>query len=289
MRYRGVVIRPPSEAGSYILQVSYGCSHNSCTFCPTYKGVRFAPRDLGEVLEDIETAARLLPTTERVFLADGNALCLPTQQLTTVLGALRKALPRLRRVGIYANGVDINRKSVEELRELAELGLGIIYLGLESGDDEVLRRVGKRDTSQEMVDAIVKARECGIETSVIVLLGLGGRDGSHEHAVKSAEAVSKMNPEYLSALTLMVVPGTPLHDEQEEGRFVMPTQQGLLEELRLFLECCELSDCIFRTNHASNYLPLKGVLSRDKDDLLHVIDNAVQRPQLLRPEYMRGL
>jgi len=289
MRYRGLVIRPPSEAGSYILQVSYGCSHNSCTFCPTYKGVRFFVRDLSEVLEDIEAASRLLPATERVFLADGNALCLPTPHLTTVLDALREAMPGLRRVGIYANGVDINRKSCDELGELARLGLGIVYLGLESGDDKVLRRVGKKDTSQEMIDAVLKAKECGIETSVIVLLGLGGREGSQEHAVKSAEAVSKMNPDYLSALTLMVVPGTPLYEEQEEGRFVLPTQQGLLEELRLFLQHCELSDCVFRTNHASNYLPLKGVLSRDREDLLHVIDSAVQRPQLLRPEYMRGL
>lgn len=289
MRYKGLVIRPPSEAGSSILQVTYGCSHNTCTFCPTYKGVRYSPRELGEVLEDISAASRLMPYTERVFLADGNALCLPMESLIPILKALRNAFPGLKRVGVYANGSDIAGKSRRELEELCRLGLGIIYLGLESGDDRVLRRVRKRDSSEEMIEAVTKAGECGMATSVIVLLGLGGKEGSRDHAVMSADAVSRMNPDYLSALTLMVVPGTPLFQEQEEGRFTLPSQQDLLAELRLFLERCELEDCVFRTNHASNYLPLKGILSRDREALLKMIDSAVQRPELLRPEYMRGL
>jgi radical SAM superfamily enzyme YgiQ (UPF0313 family) len=289
MRYKGLVIRPPSEAGSYILQVTYGCSHNTCTFCPTYTGVRFTPRETGEILEDIETASRMMPRTRRVFLADGNALCLPSHDLKTVLLALRVAFPELQRVGIYANGKDINDKSEEELRELASLGLGIVYLGLESGDDRVLERVRKRDRCDDMVKAVLKARDCGMAVSVIVLLGLGGVEGSRDHALKSARAVSEMNPDYLSALTLMVVPGTPLFREQEDGEFVLPDQRGLLEELRLFLEGCEVSDCVFRTNHASNYLPLKGVLSGDRESLLGMIDRAIQRPELLRPEYLRGL
>jgi len=289
MRYRGLVIRPPSEAGSYILQVAYGCSHNACTFCPTYGGIRFEPRDPKEILEDIEEASHLIPGTRRVFLADGNALCLPTSELKKILSRLRAAFPDLERVGVYANGRDINEKSPQELKELAELGLGIVYLGLESGDDRVLDRVRKKDRSEDMISAVAKARECGLETSVIVLLGLGGRKGSREHATRSAQVVSRMNPDYLSALTLMVVPGTPLYREQETGDFVLPDQQGLLEELRLFLQGCELTDCVFRTNHACNYLPLKGVLSRDKEDLLKMIDSAIQRPELLRPEYMRGL
>ena len=289
MRYRGLVIRPPSEAGSYILQVAYGCSHNACTFCPTYEGIRFTPRDLAEVLEDVEEASRLIPRTGRVFLADGNALCLSNASLKEILSALRAAFPDLERVGIYANARDINEKSEDELRELAGLGLGIVYLGLESGDDRVLERVRKRDRCEDMIKAVLKVKECGIAASVIVLLGLGGKEGSRDHAMKSAQAVTRMDPDYLSALTLMVVPGTPLYREQEAGDFVLPSQHGLLEELRLFLEGCELSDCVFRTNHASNYLPLMGVLSRDKQDLLHTIDNAIQRPELLRPEYMRGL
>lgn len=289
MRYRGVVIRPPSEAGSYILQVTYGCSHNACSFCPTYKGTRFRPRELQEVAEDIAAASRIIPGTRRMFLADGNALCLPTDRLLEILKLLRKAFPRLERVGIYANGRDINCKSREELRSLVEMGLGIVYLGLESGDDEVLRRVRKLDQSEEMVEAVLKAKECGLLTSVIVLLGLGGRVGSLRHARLSARAVSRMNPHYLSALTLMLVPGTPLYREWERGEFEMPDQRGLLEELREFISACRLEDCVFRTNHASNYLPLKGILSRDRERLLEVIDQALRRPEMLRPEFMRGL
>jgi len=289
MRYKGVVIRPPSEADSYILQVTYGCSHNACTFCPTYNGIRFSHRDTDEILEDIDKASRMIPNTDRVFLADGNALCLPMTRLKVILEALNDAFPRLERIGVYANGSDIMVKSQTELEELRRLGLGIVYMGLESGDDQVLRQVRKKDTSQEMIDAVTKAKKSGIEVSVIVLLGLGGREGSQRHAIASAQAVSSMNPNYLSALTLMVVPGTPLSDELESGGFQLPSQQGLLAELRLFLEHCELSDCVFRTNHASNYLPLKGVLSRDKEALLSRIDAALQRPEMLRPEHMRGL
>ncbi|MBC7254202.1 MAG: radical SAM protein [Actinobacteria bacterium] len=289
MRYRGLVIRPPSEAESYILQVTYGCSHNACTFCPTYKGTSFRLRPLEEIEEDISAASRIIPHARRVFLADGNALCMPTERLEHVLRMLREAFPGLERVGIYANGRDINRKSREELRGLAELGLGIVYLGLESGDDLVLRRVRKQDTSEEMVEAVLKARECGLKASVIVLLGLAGREGSLRHARLSAEAVSRMNPDYLSALTLMLVPGTPLYGEWEKGEFEMPDQKGLLEELREFISTCRLEGCVFRTNHASNYLPLKGILSRDRDKLLQVIDRAFRRPEMLRPEFMRGL
>jgi radical SAM superfamily enzyme YgiQ (UPF0313 family) len=289
MRYKGIVIRPPSEAGSYILQATYGCSHNSCTFCPTYKGVRFSVRPLKEVLEDIREASALMPGTRRVFLADGNALALPMEHLVAIFESLATAFPRLERVGIYANGCDIEGKSSEELSELRRLGLGIIYLGLESGDDRVLKRVNKVDSSDEMVRAVIKAKQCGSQVSVIVLLGLAGREGSREHAIKSAETVSRMNPDYLSALTVMVVPGTPLFREEQDGKFLLPDQQGLLVELRLFLEHCELDGCIFRTNHASNYLPLKGIISRDRERLVQVIDQAIGRPELLRPEHMRGL
>lgn len=289
MRYRGLVIRPPSEAGSYILQVTYGCSHNACTFCPTYTGVRFARRDMGDVLDDINEASRMIPRARRVFLADGNALCLPSSDLETILTELRGALPYLERVGIYANASDVEEKSDEELEKLAEMGLGIVYLGLESGDDRVLARVRKKDDSETMIKAVLRLKDAPIATSIIVLLGLGGREGSRDHALKSAQVASRMDPDYLSALTLMVVPGTPLYREQEAGEFELPGQQALLEELRLFLKGCELSNCVFRTNHASNYLPLRGVLSRDKEGLIGVIDSAIQRPELLRPECARGL
>lgn len=289
MRYKGIVIRPPSEAGSYILQATYGCSHNACTFCPTYKGVRYSVRPLWEVLEDIREASRLMPNTRRIFLADGNALALPMENLISIFEALHVAFPRLERVGVYANGCDIEEKSYGEMSQLRGLGLSIIYLGLESGDDKVLRMVRKVDNSERMVQGVIKAKECGMQTSVIVLLGLAGVNGSRDHAVKSAEAVSRMNPDYLSALTLMVVPGTPLFRQQQNGEFSLPDQEGLLSELRLFLEHCELEGCVFRTNHASNYLPLKGILTRDREQLMGIIDSAVRRPELLRPEQLRGL
>ncbi|NPV58945.1 MAG: radical SAM protein [Actinobacteria bacterium] len=289
MRYRGVVIRPPSEAGSYILQVTYGCSHNACTFCPTYKGTKFSVRDMEEVREDIAEASRMIPHARRVFLGDGNALCLPAPRLEEILGLLRSSFPRLERVGIYANGADINAKSEEELRDLRRLGLGIIYLGLESGDDEVLRRVRKKDDSERMVEAVLKAKRCGMAVSVIVLLGLGGREGSRRHALETAHAVSRMNPDYLSALTLMVVPGTPLHDEMMKGEFELPGQEELLEEMATLVSACELDGCVFRSNHASNYLALGGVLSRDREGILAAIEEAGRRPNLLRPEFMRGL
>jgi radical SAM superfamily enzyme YgiQ (UPF0313 family) len=241
------------------------------------------------VVQDIADASRTFPWTRRVFLADGNAMCLPTERLSFILGRLRMAFPRLERVGIYANAADILGKSEEELRELRRLGLGIVYLGLESGDDQVLARVKKGSTAEDMVEAVLKAKECGILTSVIVLLGLGGVEGSRDHALKSAEAVSKMNPHYLSALTLMLIPGTPLYREWEEGKFRMPDQVGLLRELRTFLESCRLDGCVFRTNHASNYLPLAGTLDRDKGRLLDTIEEALNNPSMWRPEYMRGL
>ncbi|MDY6795794.1 MAG: radical SAM protein [Actinomycetota bacterium] len=289
MRYKGVVIRPPSEAGSYILQVTYGCSHNTCTFCPTYKGTRFSRRDMEEILEDIEKASRVIPDTERVFLADGNAMCLPAADIVTILKSLSNAFGRLERVGIYANGRDILEKSDEELEEFRRLRLGIVYMGLESGDDEVLRKVRKRDSSGEMIEAVSRARENGMEASVIVLLGLAGEEGSQRHAILSGKAVSSMNPDYLSALTLMVVPGTRLFEEQQAGSFRLPTQRGMLDELFLFLGNCHVDNCVFRSNHASNYLPLKGMLSRDRKTMLESIDMAIQRPEILRPETLRGL
>ncbi len=207
MRYFGTVIRPPSEADSYILQATYGCSHNQCTFCGTYPDKPFSMRPMDEVLEDIALAGQRLPHTPRVFIADGNALVLPAAQLVTILEALNDALPLLRRVGIYASAGDILRKSDAELAVLRQKKLQIIYLGLESGSDEVLRRIDKRATAAEMIEAVHKATHAGIRVSVIALLGLGGVELSAEHAAQTGRVVSEMDPHYLSMLTLMLVPG----------------------------------------------------------------------------------
>lgn len=284
-----MVIRPPSEAGSYILQATYGCSHNACTFCATYKGTRFECRPLEEIFTDIGMASAAMPRTRRVFLADGDALRRDTQELLLILERLSEAFPRLERVGIYANAKDLLDKSPEELELLRRSGLGIFYLGLESGDDRVLKRVKKGATAEQMVEAVLKGRDAGMQASVIVLLGLGGREGSRRHAEKSAEAVSRMRPEYLSALTLMVIPGTKLHRQMEAGEFDLPGQAEMLRELRALVDGIDVPESVFRSNHASNYLPLRGTLSRDREAIIRAIDGALADPGMLRPEFMRGL
>jgi radical SAM superfamily enzyme YgiQ (UPF0313 family) len=291
MRYYGMVIRPPSEADSYILQVTYGCFHNRCTFCGTYQEKPFRIRPIEEVLEDIALAREHLPDTRRVFLADGNALVLDTERLVTVLDALASVFPRLRRVGIYANARDILGKTDADLAVLWQRNLQIVYLGLESGSDELLRRVNKGITAGEMVEAVHKLKRAGIRTSVIALLGLGGTELSVEHAEETGRVVSLMDPDYLSMLTLMLVPGTELHRDWQAGTFHLPEPEGLLRELREVVSHLDgLSRCVFRTNHASNYLPLAGTLSRDKCRLLTAIDEALCRGRsALRPEAWRAL
>lgn len=284
-----MVIRPPSEAYSYILQTTYGCSHNACTFCATYKGVRYQHRPLEEIFEDIGMAGKAIPRTSRVFLADGDALERSTADLLAILGRLERAFPRLERVGIYANARNLLEKSPEELAELRESRLGIFYLGLESGDDDVLRKVKKGATSDEMVEAVLKGREAGMEASVIVLLGLGGESGSARHAECSAGVISRMQPEYISALTLMVIPGTSLHRRMLEGDFALIDSLGMLKELRVLVDGIDVPESVFRSNHASNYLSLRGVLSRDREGILAAIDGALANPEMLRPEHMRGL
>ena len=291
MRYKGMIIRPPSEAHSYILQVTYGCSHNTCTFCTTYLDKDFGVRPQEEVLEDIEMAARNYSGVRRVFLCDGNALLLPNRKLLPVLERLNSSFPELDRVGIYANARDILKKSMDELRELRERKLGIIYIGLESGSDEVLRRVKKGATVREIIDSVSKAQDAGFKVSVIALIGLGGKELSREHAVETGRAVSEMDPLYFSLLTLMVVPGTELHSQWQKGEFEVPEPLEMLVEVRTVIDNLEgLSGCVFRTNHASNYVPLAGRLPRDKERLIAAIDQAIELGEpALRPESWRAL
>ncbi len=291
MRYHGTVIRPPSEADSYILQATYGCSHNRCAFCGTYPDKPFAARPSDEVLEDIALAGRSMPDTRRVFLADGNAMVLSARRLGVILDALAAAFPLLRRVGIYANARDLLDKSEQELARLHQQGLELVYLGLESGSDEVLRRVIKGTTAAEMIEAVHKAKRAGMRVSVSALLGLGGAELSAEHAEQTGRVAAAMDPQYLSMLTLMLVPGTPMHRQWQAGAFRLPEPEQMLVELRGVIDQLEgLTRCVFRTNHASNYLPLAGTLSRDRERLLATIDEALARgPSALRPEAWRGL
>jgi radical SAM superfamily enzyme YgiQ (UPF0313 family) len=291
MRYTGNVVRPPSEAWSYILQITYGCSHNKCTFCSTYLDKPFRVRPIKEVMEDIEIAGSYVPHTRRVFLADGNALVLSTRRLIPILDALDKAFPNLERVGIYANAQDILYKSEEELTTLYRKKLGIIYMGLESGDEEILRHVKKGATAAEMIEAVRKAQALGFKMSLIGILGLGERELSREHAIATGQVISAMDPAYFSLLTLMVVPSTELYRQYKADEFVLIEPLEMLEEMRVMIQHMEgLTRCVFRTNHASNYLPLAGTLPQDKERLLATLDRALaQGESVLRPESLRAL
>jgi radical SAM superfamily enzyme YgiQ (UPF0313 family) len=291
MRYYGTVIRPPSEAASYLLQVTYGCSHNKCTFCPTYLDKPFKVRPINEVLEDINEAQQLMPYTRRVFLCDGNAMVLNTQQLMTILNALEAAFSELQRVGIYANADEILRKSDDELHMLVAHHLSILYIGLESGSDKVLEKVRKGATVRQIIEAVKKAQEAGFKVSVIALLGLGGTNLWEEHATSTGKAISEMSPRYFSLLTLMLVRGTVLYTQWQKGDFVLPEPIEMLKEMRVIIEHTDMrSGCIFRSNHASNYLPLAGTLPKDKERLIYLIDTALTHGEsFLKPEHLRGL
>ena len=291
MHYYGAVIRPPSEARSYILQVTYGCSHNRCTFCGTYQDKPFRVRETSQVMDDIELVRSLRPNTRRVFLADGDALVLNANRLNHILDALNDAFPHLERVGVYANAQNLLRKSSDELKTLRIKGLGIVYLGLESGDDEVLTCIQKGATAAEMIAATARAKQAGLLVSVIGILGIASLKGSTQHARLTGQVVSQMDPDYFSMLTLMLVPGTQLHQKWEAGAFQLPEAEQMLIELHQVIENLDgLTNCIFRTNHASNYLALRGTLPRDKTRLLAALDAAIaQGPDIFRPEAIRGL
>jgi len=291
MRYYGTIIRPPSEAHSYILQVTYGCSHNRCTFCGTYLDKPFRTRDMTQVMEDIELAGNLIPDTRRVFLADGDALVLSGDRLHQILDVLQTAFPYLERVGIYATAQNILRKKLKDLKSLQQKGLGIVYLGLESGSDEVLTNIEKGATAAEMIEVVSKVKEAGMQTSVIGILGIAGRENSLQHAQMTGQVVSQMDPDYFSMLTLMLVPGTKLHQQWQAGEFQLLEAKEMLGELQHVIKSLNgLTHCVFRTNHASNYLPLRGILPEDKGYLLKTLENVLTTEEdVLRPEASRGL
>lgn len=290
MRYEGQIYRPPSEARSLIVQATIGCSWNHCTYCDMYRDKTFRVRDLDEILEDIETARRLQGSeVDKVFIADGDGLIMDLDHWEPILAACNAAFPRLRRVSAYATAMNLLEKTPEELRRLRELGLSLLYIGPESGDDITLKRIAKGTSFDEHVRAAERAHAAGMKLSVIFLLGAGGVDRSREHAQGSAKLAGAMDPRFVSLLTLTVIPGTPMGRQQDQGKFSLPEQRGLLAELRTFVAGARPTDAIFRTNHASNYLPLAGRLPRDRDRILEVVDAALRGEVPLRPEWSRGL
>jgi radical SAM superfamily enzyme YgiQ (UPF0313 family) len=289
MRYEGKLYRPPSEAYSYIVQATIGCSHNLCTYCDMYRDKQFRVRDLAEVLEDIGAAGRAYPGADKVFVADGDALIMDTDRWLTILEACRGAFPRFRRASCYATAENVLNKTPEELVALRDAGLEMLYIGPESGDDVTLKRIVKGGTFADHAEAARKAHDAGMRLSVIVLLGAGGVDRSEEHARETGRLITAMDPEYVGALTLTVIPGTPQARMVEKGKFELPEIPRLLGEMRTIVEVAEPTRTLFRTNHASSYLPIAGELPRDRDRILQAIDLALEGEIPLKPEYLRGL
>ena len=291
MDYVGKIFRPPSEARSVLLQISTGCSHNQCTYCDMYRQKSFRVKPWEVVERDIEEAAQMGPLTDKLFLCDGDALILPTRRILEVLDRVKERMPWIRRVGVYGDTRSVGRKSVADLQKLREAGLGIVYHGVESGDDAVLRRIVKGGTRQECVDAAVKLRSAGIAHSVIVLLGIGGVELSESHAAETASLLTLMDPPFVGALTTTVLPGTPLFDLEKGGKFVLPDKFGLLRELRTLVAQSRLTNCRFSSNHASNYLPVRSTMPDDRDAVLGILDQVIAKgdERLLKPEHLRGL
>lgn len=290
MRYYGDVYRPPSEAYSLICQVTYGCSHNTCAFCSMYKGKRFALRPLSEILEDFRDAAeKYRGGISRIFLADGDALIRKTEELLLILDTVKTLFPKLERVTSYASPASLLGKSSEELETLRKHGLTLVYLGLESGCDAVLEKMQKGYTAEQITEAGCRARQAGMKLSVTAVSGLGSHELSERHAMETAKAFSVMKPEYIGLLTLEVIPGTPLYDWVRDGRFKLLDPIEVLKETEILVERIDAQGSIFRANHASNYLPLKGTLNEDRSLILDQLRRAAEGRMALRPEWSRSL
>jgi radical SAM superfamily enzyme YgiQ (UPF0313 family) len=289
VRYEGAVYRPPSEAYSLIVQITIGCSHNKCTFCSMYKDKEFRKRKTQEIIEDLKNARKEYRKVRRIFLADGNALALKTEYLKEILLCIKELFPECERIGIYSAPKDILRKSLEELKELHSLGLGIAYLGVESGSDEILKKIKKGVTSQEMIEAGKKILASGIKLSVTLISGLGGKEKWEEHAIESAKVINKIKPHYLGLLTLLLRLGTEMYDEVKKGKLELLNPKEVLKETKKLISNLNLTNCLFRSNHASNYVSLSGTLSVDRDKLLKEIDGGLNEEYDFRDERFRSL
>ena len=289
MHYEGNIIRPPAEAFSIILQVTVGCSHNKCTFCGAYKGVEFRIKDQSIIREDLEFARQYCQRQKRVFLTDGDVLILPQKKLVYLFKKIREMVPWVNRISLYGNTKSIKSKTVAQLKELKRLGLDRVYMGLETGHDRILTAIRKGADSKSMIKAGRNVRESGIFLCVTVLLGIGGIDLSIVHAEATGKVLTRMVPNQISVLTLMLLENTPLYSDYEKGIFHMPDTNGMLKELKVLVSNIHADHVQFQSNHASNYLPIKGRLSRDKEHILDLIDQAISGKIGLKPEHMRAL
>ena len=289
INYDEPVFRPPSEAGSLIIQATIGCSNNRCTFCEMYTTKLFRTRSIEDISADLKTAAQIWPNPAKIFLADGDALVLSTKRLVEICGVISQTFRNKPRISAYASPQNLAAKTLEELKAIREAGISLIYYGVESGCDEVLKRVRKGATAEELGSGLIKASKTGLDTSVTWILGLGGKRFSHDHALDTATLLSKCGPTYTSALTLMLPCGEGrLKKDFPEWEEISPVES--LMELKLFAQNYKGPTTIFRSNHASNYLPLKANLPNDKDALIAIIDEAIQNPEeTLKPEWLRAL
>ncbi len=290
MDYVGNIYRPPSEADSLLVQITTGCSHNKCSFCAMYAEKRFMMKKWETVKADLDEGLAI-PQFRRLFLCDGDAMILAADKLLRVLHYIREHGPHIERVGIYGDARGILNKSHDELVALKAAGLGIVYHGVESGDDEVLKRINKGADSSQQIAAAQKLKKAGITYSAIVLLGAGGEELSEQHARNTARALALADPDYVGCLMLTLVPGTPIWQEVEAGRFRLPDKWQLLRELRTIVAESDFTRAHFTANHASNYLPIKGDMPRDKARIVELIDSVLADgdESCLKPEWMRGL
>ena len=293
MEYDFPLFRPPSEARSLIFQVTLGCSWNRCRFCASYRTKEFRVRPYEEVEREVVEVSGSYPNARKIFLADGDPMAAPTDYLVKVLDLMNRRFPSLERISTYAGPTNLMAKTPEELGRLKERKLDLLYLGIETGNDELLKRVGKGATAKQIIEGSRKALQAGLRMSVFIILGLGGVDGSYAHAKDSARVVNGIDPQFLATLTLIPLPDACIYEERIMGhgfRLVDPVQS--LQELRWFVEDLGLSGCKFGTEHASNYLPITGMaLPGDKDEILRRIDKALidNSPGMFRPEWSRGL
>lgn len=289
MQYEGNLYRPPSEARSLIIQATIGCSHNKCSFCSMYKDKKFRIKKTEEIIEDINQGRNLYSNINRVFLADGDALMIKTPELAKILKHIRTNIPECERIGIYASPKSIMTKSPEELKALKDEGLSIAYMGLESGSDEILLDINKGATADEIINAGKKIKDAGILLSITLISGLGGRKNWKDHAVKSAMGINKISPNYLGLLTLMIEPNTQLYDDVNSGKFEILTPEEITLETLELLTHLDAQGCIFRSNHASNYISLRGTLNEDRDRMMGELKQALSGDIKFKDEFLRGL
>lgn len=290
MRYEGDIYRPPSEAYSLLVQVTIGCTHNKCTFCKMFKDKKFRIRKLDEIIEDLAWARKRYRRVERMFLCDGDALALSNNRLMPILKYISDNFPECERVTIYGRATDVLKKTDEEMRELYEAGLTMVYIGAESGSDKVLKDICKGETRAQLIESVQRIEACGMQASVTFISGLAGKDGWEDHAVQTGTMISEMQPSYVGLLTLIVEPSVPMAKDIESGKLKLLSPDEVMAETLLMLKHTNVEKtCVLRSNHASNYISLRGNLPEDKERMMTQLRNAMENHDMFKDERFRAL